>query len=406
MESNDKKYIEELPHEIFFNILSRLPLQSLMQCKLVSKHYYTSIKHPLAISMHLSQPKNNHLLCFCDYPKSLDVVYLNPSHENDNNMLLTITSKPILPFESTHFDFDVVGSCNGLVCLYNRLNNNNPLFIFNPFTKEYRELPHLVYLPNLVVLRVVLGFGFHPRTKTYKAIEIVYYMEGNNLYLGTIKETKVYVFNLGEDCQWRCIDQKPHKIITCPSSDVLVNGNLHWLTMRYQTHLVDIVSFDLDKEEFHVIPQPVDFGLNKSLTHLVTLNDRLSAVVSSKFGEHEIWVLKDYNKKESWSKEIVIPDYVPMGFRMDSAPPTRIRFNGSRNKAFRVLCNLQGGEEILFSYRDRCLVSYNPNHQEFKDFSTEGLPIEFEIIVHTGSLIPVDAAFANNSATPSSTLNV
>ncbi|KAF4354196.1 hypothetical protein F8388_004208 [Cannabis sativa] len=210
---------------------------------------------------------------------------------------------------------------------------------------------------------VGIGSDDFLHTPTYKAIEIVYYMEGNNLYLGTIKETKVYVFNLGEDCQWRCIDQKPHKIITCPSSDVLVNGNLHWLTMRYQTHLVDIVSFDLDKEEFHVIPQPVDFCLNKSLTHLVTLNDRLSAVVSSKFGEHEIWVLKDYNKKESWSKEIVIPDYVPMGFRMDSAPPTRIRFNGSRNKAFRVLCNLQG------------------------------------------SLISVDAAFANNSTTPSSTLN-
>ena len=378
-----------LPRDVFFDILSRLPVSSLLQCKLVSQLYYSSVKHPMTTSMHLSRANNNNpfLICFSDYPKSkLDIVDLS-SHEN---MFLARTPK--LPFESISPVFDVVGSCNGLLCLYNR-SCNDPLFIYNPFTREYRELPRLISPTHLTTFRVVFGFGFHPRTKEYKAIKIVYYTEGNNFIRTAIKETEVYVLTLG-DPEWRHIGQKPHAPITCPASDVLVNGNLHWLTTIHQIGeeiCRDIISFDLATEEFQVIPQPT--GL---VTHLVTLNNRLSAVISSQFGENEIWVLKDYNLKESWTKELVIPDYVPEGFRMNYAPPTKIRMNGTRNRAFRVLCSLEGGDEILFSYMDRCLVSFNPDHGEFKDFRTEGLPIEFEAIVHVGSLISVDAAFAGH----------
>ena len=52
--------------------------------------------------------------------------------------------------------------------------------------------------------------------------------------------------------------------------------------------------------------------------------------------------------------------------------------------------------QILFSYRDTCFVSFNPENGEFKDFRTEGLPIEFETLVHVGSLVPLDAIFAGN----------
>ncbi|XP_062104516.1 F-box protein At3g07870-like [Humulus lupulus] len=396
-EAQKINHFEKLPREVTCDILSRLPLPCLMECKLVSKLHYSSVKHSLTISMHLSRAKHNnpYLICFSDYPISkLDFVDLNSNPEND----IFLTKTPILPFDSAHSTFDVVGSCNGLICLYNR-SHNDPLFIFNPFTKEYRELPQSINPPHLNAVRVVFGFGFHPRTKEYKAIKIVYYIEGNNFFTATIKETRVYVLNLG-DSEWRCIAQKPHNLIICPASDVLVNGNLHWLTVKFDQNgeetRQDIVSFDLATEEFQVIPQPMDLGLNKSLTHLVTLNDRLSAVVSSQIGQHEIWVLKDYNVRESWSKEMVIPGYVPLGFRMDSAPPARIRYNGSRRRSFRVLGSLHGGDEILFSYRDRCLVSFNPDREEFKDFRTEGLPVVFETIVHMGSLISLDEAFANH----------
>ncbi|PON95522.1 F-box domain containing protein [Trema orientale] len=333
-----------IPSEVFFDILSRLPLTSLLQCKLVSQLYCSSVKHPLAISMHLSRANLNNpfLICFSDYPISkLDIVDLS-SPGND---------------------------------------------VFS------------VRTPNFP-LASIFGFGFHPKTKEYKAIKIVYYTEGSNIFTAAIKETEVYILTLG-DSEWRHIVQKPLKLITCPASDALVNGNLHWLTMSYQIGeeiLRDIISFDLATEDFQVISQPIRLGPNKFLTHLVTLNDCLSAVISSQFGENEIWVLKDYNVKESWTKELVIPDHVPLGFTMNCAPPTRIRLNGTRKRAFRVLCSLKGGEEILFSYRDRCFASFNPSRGEFKDIQIEGLPVEFETIVHVGSLVSVDAAFAGHPA--------
>ncbi|PON95523.1 F-box domain containing protein [Trema orientale] len=334
-----------LPSEVVFDILSRLPLTSLLQCKLVSQLYYSLVKYPWLTSMHLSRANDHNpfVVCFSDYPIS-KLYFVDLS--SPENMFLART--PNFCFESTPPEFDIVGSCNGLLCLYYRFNHD-PLFIFNPFTREYRALPNLFTPLHLRVLRVVFGFGFHPRIKKYKAIKIVYYRDGTE----AIRMIEVYV------------------------------------------HTLDIISFDLDTEEFQVISQPIGLGLNKFLNHLVTLNNCLSAVISSQFGENEIWVLKDYNVKESWTKELVIPDYVPQGFRMNCAP-RGYRPNGTRKRAFRVLCNLKGGDEILFSHGDNCLVSFNPGCGEFKDIWTEGLPTEFETIVHVGSLISIAAAFAGH----------
>ncbi|KAL5542710.1 hypothetical protein UlMin_010420 [Ulmus minor] len=373
--------VKGLPRDISFDILSRLPITSLLQCKLVSHLWYSSVKHPLATSMHLSRANesNPFLLCFFDFPRSnIDIVCL--SNLDNDNMLLASR----LNFPSQLTDFDVVGSCNGLLCLYN-LTYSYPLFIYNPFTREQRELPELNTQTHLSVFRVVFGFGFHPRTRQYKVINIVYYREGNNYFSGVIKEPEVYVLTLGNP-EWKNLGKIPHQL-TGPASEALVNGNLHWLTTSYlvgQDKRQDVISFDLATDEFHVIPQPSCWG---TVSHLVALKGCLSAVVSCQGGINEIWVLK-----ESWSKAVVIPSYVPQGFRIDSVPPARIRLNGTRIRAFSVLCTLKGGE-ILFSYRDRRLVSFNPDSREFKDLEIQGLPILFETTVHVGSLLPVDVAF-------------
>lgn len=158
----------------------------------------------------------------------------------------------------------------------------------------------LIKPTNLNVVRVNFRFGFHPRTKENKVTKIVYYTEGNNIFSRAIKEPEIFVLTLG-DSEWRHKGQKAFRL-SCMASDTLVNGNLRWLTTSYlieEEKRHDIIAFDLATEEFQVITQPTGLDVNKLVTQLVALNNRLSVVLSSQGRENEIWELKDYSLKES-----------------------------------------------------------------------------------------------------------
>ncbi|KAJ9135195.1 hypothetical protein P3X46_032404 [Hevea brasiliensis] len=381
-------WLERLPWEIYLDILSRQPIMSLLDCKLVSRLWYTSVKHPSLANMHLNHATEDdlYLILFSDWPKStLQLVQVRHPEGTRTVKTLNTTLDSVFP------EFEVVGSCNGLVCLYN-YHFDDPLYILNPFAIEYRELPRFEASPPSNICRVVFGFGFHPNTKDYKVIKIVYYKQRNNDLFGGNPEA--FVLTLANVTPaWRNIGKIGYDLIG-PTSEALVNGKLHWLTfIRVQEEVSyrEIISFDLETEQFQVVPRPSCGGLNQSNYHLVTLRSCLSAVVTGG-GSNEIWVMKVYNVQTSWSKELVIGNYVPHGMPM-AAPPSRRKKNGYQGGAFRVLCGLKNGE-MLILHSKRSIVSYDPNNGEFKELNFQGLPLEFEATVHMGSLISVHTLFS------------
>ncbi|KAK8569006.1 hypothetical protein V6N12_007539 [Hibiscus sabdariffa] len=62
----------------------------------------------------------------------------------------------------------LVDSYNGLLCMH---DNSRNIYVCNPFTGLYVQLPKLVQHPSKVRH---LGFGFHPTIKEYKVIQIVF----------------------------------------------------------------------------------------------------------------------------------------------------------------------------------------------------------------------------------------
>lgn len=381
-------WLERLPREIFFDILSRQPIMSLLDCKLVSKLWYTSIRHPLLANMHLNHVTEDDLclLLFSDWPKSkLQLVQVNQAEETRTIQTLKTTFDSVLP------EFEVVGSCNGLVCLYNYFYDD-PLYIYNPFSIEHKELPRFEASPHLNICRTVFGFGFHPKTKQYKVIKIVYYKQSNNDLVGGNPEAFVLALSDATPT-WRNIGKIDYEL-SGPTSEALVSGKLHWLSfvlVHEEVRYREIISFDIETEEFQVVPRPSCGGLNQINYHLVTLRGCLSAVVSSGGGSNEIWVMKVYNEKTSWRKELVIGNYVPM-LRITMAPPSRRKKNGYQGGAFRVLCELKNGEIVILHW-NRFIVSYDPNNGEFKEINFQGLPLEFQASVHVGSLISVHKVF-------------
>ncbi|KAL8116560.1 hypothetical protein AgCh_022907 [Apium graveolens] len=390
----NKRKLSELPKELTLEIFSRLPIPSLLICKLVCKRWNTAIAEPVLATMQLANAADQSLclVLHSEFPKFV----LYNVFVNDLGSRYKEWRRLKLPFQETLSRFEIVGSCNGLLCVSD-YELDDPVLIYNPLTWDYKLLPdkggeHL----KGKVYRCVFGFGFDPKTMVYKVIKIVHYAGSSSKVPDLNRKPDVYVVTLGSE-EWTYKGQT-HYQLTGSSSEAFVNGKFHWLTHCNFLEVgkcQDIISFDLSTEKFQELARPDFEGLMKHTCPLVTLKGVLSAVISYDDETHEIWKMRDYNVKESWSREFVIGKYIPkifLTFGQFNSYPGRGRIDGYRKHKFQVICILSNGE-ILLLYENQALVSYTVETGKFTDLKIKGQRFEYLSTLHTGSIISVNAAF-------------
>ncbi|KAE8720282.1 F-box protein [Hibiscus syriacus] len=380
--------METLPGEIVVDVLSRLPITSLVQFKFVCKGWRALAQDPvLAADMCRTRTGNTCLILHCDFPikNHLYFVDLSPNNQEKDKV-----KRLYVPFQTSMPEFDVVGSCNGLLCLSDSLYND-ALYVYNPFTMDYIELPKSRRYPDQ---EVVFGFGFHPKTEEYKVVMIVYYRNTSSSSSSSYSRARrvvyrhsdVQVFTLGSSA-WRSLGKIPYQLVR-RSSEALVSGRLHWVSRPRRYHPARcIMSFDIRTEEFEEVPKPDCGGLNRCNFHVSVLRGCLAAAVYGNYGKLEIWVMKDYNVKESWTKEFSIGAYMPKCLKQNldqDNRPLKIWKNNSSGKLVRVLSVSENGE-ILLEYKNRVLVSYDPKKGKFTDLVFQGIPHWFQTVVHAAS---------------------
>ncbi|KAF3632616.1 putative organic cation/carnitine transporter 4-like [Capsicum annuum] len=122
------------PAEILTEILSRLPVKSLLRFKSILKFWSSLISSPEFTKYHLSLSANN-----------------NKDYTNHSVMLRIaqpeLNLKEYLIMEETNLDYHmknsgiacvIEGSVNGLICL---VNEAKELFLWNPTIRKYKKLP-------------------------------------------------------------------------------------------------------------------------------------------------------------------------------------------------------------------------------------------------------------------------
>ncbi|KAF5948604.1 hypothetical protein HYC85_014561 [Camellia sinensis] len=168
--------MESLQPDIALDIFSRLPITSLLQFSSVNRSWQMLQYDPHLASLHFSRTaKNNPCLIFhCDYPIRNQLFFVELSDEMDNEIVRRIQT----PFSDTMPEFNVIASCNGLLCLSDSLYSD-PLYIYNRFTRKHKELPKSRQFDDQ---EVVFGFGFHPVTNEYKVVKIVLYWNQYNVF--------------------------------------------------------------------------------------------------------------------------------------------------------------------------------------------------------------------------------
>ncbi|KAK2648591.1 hypothetical protein Ddye_016080 [Dipteronia dyeriana] len=154
--------MEYRPREIILDILSRLPVTSLLLSKLVAK---PGTNH-LLVYMHSSHATENDpcLVLHCDHPIRNQLYSQELSALGKDDQWVNKISVPLLP------EFKVVGSYQGLLYLCDS-SAKDIVCVYNPYTGDYIELPKSRELHHQYP---VYGFGFNQTTDKYMVIKAVY----------------------------------------------------------------------------------------------------------------------------------------------------------------------------------------------------------------------------------------
>ncbi|KAK9288719.1 hypothetical protein L1049_017182 [Liquidambar formosana] len=129
----------------------------------------------------------------------------------------------------------------------------------------------------------------------------------------------------------------------------LVNGTLNWAAARRgdPNGSLIVVSFDLAEEVFDEVPQP-DYGIGNYKLFVGVLKDCLCMICDRGGNCVDVWMMKEYGVKESWSKLVSMP-YMPEMMPIDFS---------------RSLCFLKYGGILM--YFGNILVLYDLNEKTFK----------------------------------------
>ncbi|XP_026388790.1 F-box protein At3g07870-like [Papaver somniferum] len=299
-----------LPEEIQIEIISRLPIKSVLQCKLVSKPWKNLLQHPSFSQMHFNHhhldSSSGNLTCCIFYSRQpyVNEFYYSEYAENCNEAPSNRRTRMNLgaPFENS----SIFGSCNGLICFSRRFRKGfrewdyGRAYICNPSTREYTTLPNYggKYQWN--------GFGYSSMTKEYKVVRIC--KSGGDSNVGIAQ-----VYTLGSGKGWKnagTVGINMQRIC----AGVFVNGALYWAGKDKGT----IVAFHLDDENFSELPPPPPCLAQPGIidAKLRVLGGFISVTYEYCSGDCDILLLKKNkdNNDFSWSKEFSFDSHISRPF--------------------------------------------------------------------------------------------
>lgn len=216
----------------------------------------------------------------------------------------------------THGISQVVGSCNGLICvLFNSVSSFKSKFTFcfwNPATRKISKKLGIFYDYEPLIDPFKFCFGCDYITGDYKVVGLRVERKNQDLWI-----SKVRVFSLGDNC-WQEIQSFPF-VPLMRSDGVHFNGTVNWLSIHgayismsdieiFRTSMVDvkqfmIVSLDLLTKTYTQILLPEGF-IEASCVEpsLRVMMDCLCFSHDFKRTQFVIWQMKEFGVPESWTQ--------------------------------------------------------------------------------------------------------
>ncbi|XP_057429729.1 F-box/kelch-repeat protein At3g23880-like [Lotus japonicus] len=346
--------------EIQVEILSWLPVKTLMQFKCVCKSWKSLISDDKSFEkLHLHRlTRNKHVLVslietggppvhyeeeqdHCHIPCPLRRLVENPSSMIDEED----------EWCSLKGTYRVIGSCNGLVCFHNiwdsycGVSDTFWVRLWNPATRLWSNKS-----PSIITIYhsdfASFGFGYDHSRDTYKVVGIADYLSS--------LETVVYCKG---DSGWRTISSKPGIGISLNGHyGHFASGCLNWLAYdelnQPDQNLLDIgrralviLSFDMCKETYRALSLPEDISDVK--TSLSVLGNCLCLFQDRKGTHFDVWQMREYGVRESWT-------------RLVSVSYEHLQCDGYMSYPRPLMCLSEDGDILmLFENQNRNVILYN-----------------------------------------------
>ncbi|KAG5560588.1 hypothetical protein RHGRI_003794 [Rhododendron griersonianum] len=250
----------------------------------------------------------------------------------------------------------VLGSCDGLVCV----ETDSQVSIWNPSTRKSKRLNNMPHPPF-----ISYGFGYDESTDDYKVAGF-FGRVGTSCFEF---EVKVYALRTAS---WRRIEGSPHRV---PSDGLgtYLNGALHWTGRNDSNVGPIIVSVDLVKETHGEVLEPDYLDGDHLHRRLLDVLNGCLCILCAYRDYVDLWVMKEYGSRESWTKLVLIPyETHPIICPYSTTP----------------LCILKNGEVLLHSFIH--LVRYNPKDGTFVYPTIHNGSVRFLVYPYVKSLVSPD----------------
>ncbi|XP_060214606.1 F-box/kelch-repeat protein At3g23880-like [Lycium barbarum] len=283
-------------------ILLKVPPKSMFKFMCVSKPWRRPISSRKLVKAHLKLTANDkesshHRVIFQDSTGNFKVSRLPPLFQRGQKTELFDMGSPM---ENPTIYTRIVGSVNGLICLYSNLEE--PV-LWNPTIRKSKILPTFgAKLRRDCSYYLNYGFGYDESHDDYKVVAIQCISDDGGSY-----DTVVNIYSLRNN-SWRTIDKFQGNFLV-NSSGKFVDGKLYWaLSADVDTfNMCNIISLDLANETWRRLELP-RYGEGSYPLTLGVVGSDLSVLCPNchEVTNSDVWIMKDCGAKVSWTKNFTI----------------------------------------------------------------------------------------------------
>ncbi|CAN6450285.1 unnamed protein product [Victoria cruziana] len=350
-----QRNLPELPPEFISDqILTRLPVKSLMRFKSVCKSWLQGIEDASFVHAHYSMSKQKPLLlCHSFAPPYPPPVLYSPLDKRDPSYV-TLPSRLSLVRS-----FRIHSICRGLVCIEDS-STPHQIHLFNIATGRFLPLPRSA---TACLCNSVYHLLYDPSLDAFKLLHM-FHDQGE-------------IFTVGRDRSWRQLRDTAAGLFFVRSGDLRqpnANGAFHWINKCSDCccdHEETISAFNVEDETVGEFASPrtcPDQDYSSRKLHKTCLDEVGGFLNYLHLGGRcdtlDVWVLKDY-AGEVWIKQYsVAVAFIPRHLQNGQIKMARI--GGA-------------GEEVLVAATKlgaSFMASFNLSSQIFHDFRDEGFVLE------------------------------
>ncbi|XP_026377776.1 F-box/kelch-repeat protein At3g06240-like [Papaver somniferum] len=273
--------MSSIPEEIQENILLRLPVKSNARFKAVCKNWNTLICSPKFVNDHLIRTRKNPRIMIRDancwegkdifYIIDYDSISSASSSSCKCEAVVVRLNYPVSEKNGViNRYYNILGSCDGLLCLDAPRSHTYTPILWNPSTREYNEIippPDNLEWPSY-------GFGYDNKIDDYKLVCIASIEDGAD------EVNAAYAYTLKSGSWRKVVETIPCADFENPAG-LLLNGVLHWQLATVTGKISkSIVAFDISNEKFTNLPFPQEIILRPahSSCHLGVLGASLCII--------------------------------------------------------------------------------------------------------------------------------